>query len=50
MDIGLVLSEGHGIGEFGQIAVLTGGGEHAPTAGDDHHEEEHFYRAFLLTP
>jgi hypothetical protein len=29
---------------------LIGGGEQAPMAGDDTHEEDHLYRAFLLTP
>jgi len=48
VDVGLVLSESQGIGELGQIVVLTGGGDHAP--GIDHTDEEHLYRAFVLTP
>jgi len=47
---GLVLSEGQGIGEVGQLLVLTGGGDHGLDSGDHTHDEEHFYRAFVLTP
>jgi len=50
MDVGLVLTEGQRIGELGQIVALTGGGEHGPTAAGHNHDEEHFYRAFILTP
>lgn len=49
LDLGLVLSEAHRINDVGQIAALSGGGEQAPPPGDDH-EQEHFYRVFLLTP
>jgi probable HAF family extracellular repeat protein len=45
---GLVLSEGQGIGELGQIVVITGGGDHGPAA--DHVDEEHLFRSFVLTP
>jgi probable HAF family extracellular repeat protein len=48
--LGSVISEAHSIGELGQISALIGGGEKAPMAGDDHHEQDHVYRAFLLTP
>ncbi len=50
MSEGLVLSEVQGAGELGQLLVLTGGGDHGPDTGDHSHDEEHFYRAFLLTP
>jgi probable HAF family extracellular repeat protein len=46
----LVLSEAHCINDLGQIAALSGGGEQAPTAAGDNHDQEHFYRVFLLTP
>jgi hypothetical protein len=48
--LGSLLSEAHAIGELGQIAALIGGGEEAPMAGDDSHEQDHVYRAFVLTP
>ena len=47
---GLKLSEAQCINELGLIAALSGGGERAPTAAGDNHEQEHFYRVFLLTP
>jgi probable HAF family extracellular repeat protein len=50
LDPGLTLSEGHGINDLGLIVALSGGGEQAPTAAGDNHEQEHRYRAFLLTP
>jgi probable HAF family extracellular repeat protein len=46
---GVELSEAYCINDRGQIAALSGGGEHPP-APSDNHEEEHFYRVFLLTP
>jgi probable HAF family extracellular repeat protein len=47
---GLRLSEAQCISELGLIAALSGGGEQAPTAAGDNHDQEHFYRVFLLTP
>ena len=34
MNEGLVLSEVQGVGELGQLIVLTGGGDHGPDTGD----------------
>src|SRR5438105_4764708 len=49
-ELGSVVSEAHSIGELGQIIAIIGGGPAAPMAGDDTHEHDHFYRAFILTP
>ena len=46
LNLGLVLSEAHRINRVGQIAALSGGGEQ----NNHDHEQEHFYRVFLVTP
>jgi hypothetical protein len=47
---GLSLSEAHCINNLGQIGAISGAANHVTIGGEDDHEQEHFYRAFLLTP